>query len=224
MSQSDFNAEPASRGGLGVALTVFFLLGLVLTLGAQTVIFRLGGSNEEASVAIKPAKPKDLIQPSPQLEPNEVVSLQLQGLAKNPDEGGIEQCFALASPGNKESTGPVERFAAMLHRAPYDVLLFHHLVLVGKPVITGDSANVIVTLIDANERIFVFQFVLSKQHVEGYENCWMTDAVFPIQQIPDSVPRETPTAQLERESLQYSMTVRTPPSVVGPQVGGGIDG
>jgi hypothetical protein len=224
MSQSDVNAEPASRGGLGVALTVFFLSGLVLTLGAQTVIFRLGGSNEEASVAIKPAKPKDLIQPSPQLEPNEVVSLQLQGLAKNPDEGGIEQCFALASPGNKESTGPVERFAAMLHRAPYDVLLFHHLVLVGKPVIEGDSANVIVTLIDANDRIFVFQFVLSKQHIEGYENCWMTDAVFPIQRIPDSGPREAPTAKLEQVPSEFLTTVKTPPSIVGPQDWEGVDG
>lgn len=224
MSQSDANSEPASRGGLGVALVVFFLLGLVVTLGAQTAIFRLGGPNDAASITVKPTRPRDLIQPSPRLEPNEVVSLQLQGLAKNPDGGGIEQCFALASPGNKESTGPVERFAAMLHRAPYDVLLFHHLVLVGKPVIEGDLANVIVTLVDANDRIFVFQFMLSKQHVEGYENCWMTDAVFPIQQIPDSVPRETPTAQLERKSPKYLATVKTPPSVVGPQDWGGVDG
>jgi hypothetical protein len=224
MSQSDVNAEPASRGGLGVALAVFFLLGLVLTLGAQTAVFRLGRPIEGASIAIKPTEVKDLVQPSPQLEPNEVVSLQLQGLAKNPDEGGIEQCFALASPGNKESTGPVERFAAMLHRAPYDMLLLHQLVLVGKPVIDGDSANVIVTLIDANDRIFVFQFMLSRQHGKDYENCWMTDAVFPIQQIPDSVPRDTPTVQFRRDSSESLTTFKTPPSVVGPRVWGGFDG
>jgi hypothetical protein len=224
MSSSEVNAEPASRGGLGVALLVFFVLAFAMTLGAQTVVSRLRGQAELAPHTIKSAKSENLVQPSPELEPNEVVSLQLKGLASEPEARGIEQCFVLASPGNKESTGPVERFAAMLHRAPYDVLLFHHLVLVGKPTIEGDTANVVVTLLDAQDRIYIFQFVLSKQHGEGYENCWMTDAVFPIQQIPDSTPSESPTAQLQHALPESLTSISAFPSLAGPQVQGGFHG
>jgi hypothetical protein len=223
MSSSEVNAEPASRGGLGVALFVFFVLAFVVTLGAQTVLSRMRGPAELPPI-VKSAKPRDLIQPSPELEPNEVVSLQLKGLKSEKEAGGIEQCFVFASPGNKVSTGPVERFAAMLHRAPYDVLLFHHLVLVGKPTIEGDTANVVVTLLDAQDRIYIFQFVLSKQHGEGYENCWMTDAVFPVQQIPDSAPSEIPTAQLQRAMPGPLTTISGSPSLARPQVRGDSHG
>jgi hypothetical protein len=223
MSSSEVNAEPASRGGLGVALLVFFVLTFVVTLGAQTVLSRLRGAAELPPL-VKSSKPKNLVQPSPELEPNEVVSLQLKGLASEPEAGGIEQCFVFASAGNKVSTGPVERFAAMLHRAPYDVLLFHHLVLVGKPTIEGDTANVVVTLLDAQDRIYIFQFMLSRQHGEGYENCWMTDAVFPIQEIPDSTPSEIPTAQLQHAVPESMTTISASPFFAGPQVHGGCHG
>lgn len=223
MFQNKANTEPASQGGLGVALMVFFVLGVALTLAIQTVFSRLRGPAEGEPVAVKPMKSEDLILPTPKLEPHEVVALQLKGLAKDPEAGGIEQCFALASPGNKKSTGPLQRFAAMLHRAPYNVLLFHHLVLVGKPVVEGDTANVIVTLLDANDHIFIFQFVLSKQHGKEFENCWMTDAVFLIQQIQDSVPRETPTAH-RRQELESLTTAASPTSPAGPQFWGGVDG
>jgi hypothetical protein len=224
MSSSDVNAEPTSRGGLWIALLVFFVLAFAVTLGVQTTITRLRGPADLAPQVAKPAEFQDLVQPSPNLEPNEVVSLQLKGLATEPEAGGIAQCFALASPGNKEATGPIERFAAMIHKAPYDVLLFHHLVLVGTPSIEGNSANVVVTLLDAQDRIYIFQFVLSRQHGNGYENCWMTDAVFPIQQIPDSAPSRIPTAQLQHAWPGLLKSNNSPPSPVVSQVWGGFHG
>lgn len=224
MSSSEANAEPTTRGGLGVALFVFFVLAFAVTLGVQTALTRLRGPAGLTPHSAKVAEFQDQVQPSPSLQPNEVVSLQLKGLAIEPEGGGIEQCFALASPGNKEITGPIERFTAMIHKAPYDVLLFHHLVLVGKPTIEGDSANVVVTLLDAQDRIYIFQFVLSRQHGNNYENCWMTDAVFPIRQIPDSAPIEIPTAQLQHAWPDLPKPISSPPTAVESQVRWGFHG
>jgi hypothetical protein len=97
-------------------------------------------------------------------------------------------------------------------------------VLVGKPTIEGDTANVVVTLLDAHDRIYIFQFMLSRQHGEGYENCWMTDAVFPIQEIPDSAPSEIPTAQLQHAVPESMTTISASPFFAGPQVHGGCHG
>ncbi len=65
----------------------------------------------------------------------------------------------------------------MVKLLPYDVLLKQKMALVGKLDIRGVQTDLLVTLIDKQHRLCVFSFVLSKQHVPEYADCWMTDGV-----------------------------------------------
>ena len=61
--------------------------------------------------------------PHPSLTAREVLTIQIEALRGNRGSGdGIAQCFAFASPGNRQQTGPVARFGAML-RQSYSVML-----------------------------------------------------------------------------------------------------
>jgi hypothetical protein len=186
-------AEDSRRGGLGVIAFVFFILSFALSIGVQVLLARLsdGGSIQPPSEKIVVAK--ELVKPSSDFPPEKVVALQMEGLAANASSTGIQQCFVFASPSNKQITGPLTRFAAMLHRPPYNALLDHEVLLIGKPVVQDESASVVVTVLDNHNRIHLFQFMLSKQHGKDVENCWMTDAVFPLQQVPAEAPVDDAT-------------------------------
>lgn len=187
-------AEDSSRGGLGVVVFVFFIVSFALSVGAQILLDRLGERDSKQTASEEVVIAKDLVQPSSDFPPEKVVALQMEGLADTANSAGIQQCFVFASPSNKQMTGPLTRFAAMLHQSPYNALLDHEVILIGKPVVKGESANVVVTVLDNRDEIHVFQFLLSKQHGKDVENCWMTDAVFPLQPIPANSPVEHPTA------------------------------
>ncbi len=190
--------DDSSRGGLGIVLFVFFVLAFALTTGAQFLLSRFANdpSQQLASEdeAFSETAAKDLMQPDPSFTPEEVVALQLAGLAKADLSAGILQCFIFASPSNKQMTGPVVRFAAMVRRPPYDAMIHHQLALVGKPIFEKENAAVLVTLLDECGAIHVFQFMLSKQHDAEVENCWMTDAVYPLEQLPSASQAVPPTA------------------------------
>lgn len=197
MSGQPAPSDVATRGGLGVIAVVFFTLALLLTIGVQLLITRLGQSSPTSEPVVETFA-KDLIQPQPDFAPEKVVALQLAGLAETGDGAGIEQCFVFASPDNKQMTGPLSRFAAMVRRPPYDALIHRQLVLIGKPVIADGVAMVMVTVLDSHDRILVFQFVLSKQQLseqqsKTVENCWMTDAVYPLKPLSPPSPIEPPT-------------------------------
>ena len=120
-------------------------------------------------------------QPHPDLRPEEVVRNQLSALASETgDLAGVRQCFAYASPLNRQATGPIDRFAAMIAAPPYDVMLGPMQVLIGQPSVEGDRARVLVSLIDQNQQLLLFEFLLTRQTETPYERCWMTDAVFQI--------------------------------------------
>jgi hypothetical protein len=188
MSDLPTTSDDAGRGGMGVVLLVFCVLGFALSIAAEAVYLRFAETAANgASLRITrfdTTPVGNLVQPKPNFSPDKVVEIQLAGLT-NPDfSQGIQQCFAFASPNNRQATGPLPRFAAMVCRSPYAVLMHHHLVLVGSPIIEGENASVVVTLLDEAGGIHVFQFLLSKQHGETVENCWMTEAVYPLEQVP----------------------------------------
>jgi hypothetical protein len=185
-------ADDSSRGGLGVVICVFFILSFALTMGAQVLFARLWNIESKQPASEEIVAAKDLVQPRADLPPAQVVALQLEGLADTGNSAGIQQCFVFASPSNKQMTGPLTRFAAMLHQPPYNALLDHEVLLIGKAVVKDEIATVVVTVLDNRDEIHVFQFMLSKQHGKDVENCWMTDAVFPLQQIPAEAPAEYP--------------------------------
>lgn len=116
-------------------------------------------------------------EPSPELSAREVVQTQLFALGNNNDQDeGIEIAFRFASPGNRQQTGPLPRFTAMLKTPPYDVMLVHDRVEFAPLVERGDQALQRVALYRGST-VVVYDFFLRRQVVSPYENCWMTEAV-----------------------------------------------
>ena len=69
-----------------------------------------------------------LIEPSPDLSPEQVVEIQLLGLklsAGDPDRIEMEQVWRFAHPSNKAVTGPIRRFAGLFASPSYKPLLGH---------------------------------------------------------------------------------------------------
>ena len=70
----------------------------------------------------------DIIKPSVDIEPNEVVKIQLSALMKNDfpnKDSGIVQTWEFAHPNNQKVTGPIERFKNMMKTDSYSMLLNH---------------------------------------------------------------------------------------------------
>jgi len=139
---------------------------------------------------------KRIVLPSPDLEPCDVVRLQLTGLSDEKADGvGILQCYCFASPANRAVTGPLERFGRMVRRGPYYGMARPRAVLIGRPQVQGRVARLLVTVIDERSQVQAFSFVLSRQEDAPFEDCWMTEAVFPaLSTSKPEQPDPAPTA------------------------------
>jgi hypothetical protein len=126
-----------------------------------------------------------------------VVRLQVGALrAFRDDKSAIHQCYVLASPANRAATGPLNRFIAMVQNPVYGALVLQTTALVGQAVIRGEQATVLVTVLDQSRTPHVFRFFLSKQTEPLHLDCWMTDAVIPVeaQMQPEADRTPLPTA------------------------------
>ena len=150
---------------------VFFIVGglaahqLNLALGTQD-----SGDDSERPISESIAHPE--------LSPERVVALQMESLrdgVSQPDK--LMVCFSLASPENREQTGPLPRFAALVKQPPYDDLVSCVDYIVGDATIQDDRAVVLVSLLLADSPPKSFRFFLSKHSQEPYKDCWLTDAV-----------------------------------------------
>ncbi|TWU23545.1 DUF4864 domain-containing protein [Bythopirellula polymerisocia] len=202
--------EESSRGGLAVVIVCFFAFGFLLSLLIQALLYFGQAfqveqvtdlSSSEEFVAEAP------IKPDPRFSPREVVAYQLEGLGSADRLQGINQCFVFASPANKSMTGPISRFAKMVQRPPYDVLLSPQELLIGSPDIHDDHATVTVSLLDSLGGVQVFQFVLSKQIEGDCSGCWMTEAVFPLRSIDSREPARPPTVMHSVVPKSQSMEI-----------------
>lgn len=119
-------------------------------------------------------------EPNPSLSPRDVVGIQV-GALKNNDvpyaNRGIEVTYKFASPANKQMTGPLERFKAMVLNPVYGPLIHHRRASFENVKIDGDAARIDVILLSKEDEYSGFRFILSRQHGNRYEGCWMTDAV-----------------------------------------------
>ncbi|MBM79369.1 MAG: hypothetical protein CMJ78_02090 [Planctomycetaceae bacterium] len=147
-------------------------------------------ANESVGDTAKNADASFDAEPSPSLKPREVVTIQLKALqANNQKDDGIATCFRFASPGNRQLTGPLPRFASMVKTPPYSTMLGVKDFEVSEPQIEEGQAVVITKLIGAEGQTLVFVFVLGKQTQEPYQDCWMTESVYPVQrQAPAAKP------------------------------------
>lgn len=121
--------------------------------------------------------------PTPELSPEEVVRVQVDALGSNdtPEEGaGIRAAFNFASPSNRRATGPLERFRTLFDTPMYGPMIDHTAAQFSDVQQEDDLARmgVILTTKDGDRVGYLFQLTL--QDRAPYENCWMTDAVVPI--------------------------------------------
>ena len=115
--------------------------------------------------------------PSPALSPRDVVRIQLESLRANgADDGGIAVCFRFASPANRRITGPLDRFAGMIRKGPYRLMLNYLDASFDEVERYGDTALQRVTLLGKRYAV-TYVFALSVQRGGPCEGCWMTDSV-----------------------------------------------
>ena len=87
--------------------------------------------------------------PSPELDPPEVVRIQIEALRKNSIlNEGIRLAYRFASPDNKRYTGPLNRFIEMVRSPPYHWLLNHVKAYYGPVAVSGTEAYQLVTITD----------------------------------------------------------------------------
>ena len=128
-------------------------------------------------------------EPTPELSPREVVELQLVALRENDDEDrGIAVAFRFASPTNRRSTGPLERFARMIKGPLYRAMLSYDEATYAQTIVRGPIALQRVELTVGSERV-IYDFLLVRQRGGSYDSCWMTEAV----QIVDPADRSQDT-------------------------------
>ena len=119
-------------------------------------------------------------EPSPDLSPAEVVRIQVEALGANDDpepDAGVRTAFRFTSPSNRAATGPLPRFAAMVHGPVYADMLDFARAEFGAVAVDGDRAAQRVTVFHHDGRRAVFVFGLSRRPDGGCAGCWMTDAV-----------------------------------------------
>ena len=123
----------------------------------------------------------EIIKPSINIKPAQVIKIQLEGLKKNDipnKDQGIEQTWEFAHPSNQKFTGPLSRFKEMIKGDSYNMLLNHisHKII----EIYSDEKKAVyeVTVLDTNKKYFKFRWQVEKFLDSGpLKNCWLTTVV-----------------------------------------------
>ena len=123
----------------------------------------------------------DLIKPNSNLEPFDVLMIQLDSLKNNNipyKDAGIEQTWEFAHPINKASTGPLEKFKQMIYTDSYKILISHNnskiTILNGAPNKFVYKVNILSK--DKKKYYYIWQIEKVKQNGK-FKDCWMTTAV-----------------------------------------------
>ena len=128
--------------------------------------------------------------PDVSLQPEDVVKIVLDALGNNdypyPD-AGIETTFNFASPANKSSTGPLERFTQMVKGPVFGVMVGHKSYEASDLVMSDFHAYQIIRLITASGSEVHFAFRLGLQTEGKYKDMWMTEAVWPLDSVVQGI-------------------------------------
>ena len=127
------------------------------------------------------ADSSEIIKPSINIKPAQVIKIQLEGLKKNDipnKDQGIEQTWEFAHPSNQRFTGPLSRFKEMIKGDLYNMLLNH----IGHEIIEiyneDNRAGYEVTILSADKRYFKFRWQVEKfLDIGPLKNCWLTTVV-----------------------------------------------
>ena len=123
----------------------------------------------------------DVLKPSVNIDPKQVVLIQLKALMKNDSpykDRGIEQTWEFAHPNNQRMTGPLDRFKRMLKGASYSMLIDHKENTVTEIYKSNTMATYEVVVLDKDKQYFKFKWKVEKNNKEGnLLDCWLTTAV-----------------------------------------------
>jgi Domain of unknown function (DUF4864) len=120
--------------------------------------------------------------PDPALSPAEVIDIQLSALQANDTparDAGIVQAWAFAHPDNKQVTGPLARFAQMIHGPRYQVLLDHQSHEINEVFRTDDEAAFAVIVTSKTGNVVGFRWAVARVADGEHAGAWMTVAVSP---------------------------------------------
>ncbi len=157
---------------------------LLLTLIAA--LFAVASAQDASAEVV----PRPDLQPTTDLTPEEVVRIQVEALGNNDDpypDAGIEITFRFASPGNKQVTGPLERFIPLVKNPTYRDMIDHVAATYDPIQINGDVARQVVTLTTPDGRSVAYAFTVIRQRGGEYDGMWMTSGVAPVRQSPADV-------------------------------------
>ena len=123
----------------------------------------------------------EIIKPSINIKPAQVIKIQLEGLKKNDipnKDQGIEQTWEFAHPSNQRFTGPLSRFKEMIKGDSYNMLLNHISHKIIEIYSNEKKAVYEVTVLDTNKKYFKFRWQVEKFLDRGpLKNCWLTTVV-----------------------------------------------
>ena len=123
----------------------------------------------------------EILKPSSNIKPSEVVKIQLNGLQKNDldfKDSGIEQTWNFAHPNNKKVTGPLPNFKRMIKGDSYQMMLDHLSHTITKLGSSDNWAQFEVIILDKDKIYHKFNWQVEKYLLDGsLKDCWLTTMV-----------------------------------------------
>ena len=123
----------------------------------------------------------ELIKPNIEIEPDQVVQIQLNGLMNNDEpnlDSGIKQTWEFAHPLNKKYTGPLARFINLLKSESYKMLINHLDSEIIEVFKSSNQYGFEITILGNDKKYYKFQWVVEKYYDEGpLKDCWLTTSV-----------------------------------------------
>jgi|TARA_B110000438_G_C15182576_1_gene380778 hypothetical protein len=123
----------------------------------------------------------ELLKPSSNIKPAEVVKIQLIGLQKNDlnfKDSGIKQTWNFAHPNNKKVTGPFNNFKRMIKGDSYQMMIDHLSHTVTELGSSDIWAQFEVVILDKNKIYHKFNWQVEKYSIDGdLKDCWLTTMV-----------------------------------------------
>ena len=123
----------------------------------------------------------ELLKPRSDIEPSEVVKIQLLGLQKNDlkyKDSGIEQTWNFAHPNNKKVTGPLDKFKRMIKGDAYQMMINHLSHTITELGTSENWAQFEVIILDKEKIYHKFNWQVEKYSTDGpLKDCWLTTMV-----------------------------------------------
>ena len=123
----------------------------------------------------------EILKPNRNINPKEVVKIQLTGLQKNDfnfKDSGIEQTWNFAHPNNKKVTGPLGNFKRMLKGNSYEMMINHLSHTITQLGSSENWAQFEVVILDKNKIYHKFNWQVEKYTLDGVlKDCWLTTMV-----------------------------------------------